>query len=113
MPKKPLPRGRRPGPQPLEKKPFEERLFSGAKIARVLETKYQIQMMQFVRDYDDDTSRSPRTRALENSEVEAIQRFLKHRQITQLATDLACSISSAQARVTRFVLDHAANALSA
>ncbi len=113
MPRKPLvtPR-KRPGrpPGPPEKKPFDERLFSGSKIARVLESKYQITMAQFVRDYDDDTSRSPRVRALEDTEVTAIQRFLKHKNVTQLANDLACSISSAQARVTRYVLDHVAGA---
>lgn len=99
---------RRAAPSADEKKPFDQRLFSGSKIARVLENKFKITMAQFVRDYDDDTSRSPRVRALDDGEVQAIQRFLKHKNVTQLAGDLACSISSAQARVTRYVLDHMA-----
>lgn len=103
----PLPRVRR-APPSAEKKHHDERLFSGSKIGRVLESKYNISMAQFVRDYDDDTSRSPRTRALDDSEIAAIKRFLTHKNVTQLANDLACSLSSAQGRVTRYVLDHMA-----
>jgi hypothetical protein len=85
----------------------EDRLFSGSKIARVL-AKFNVDFRKFVSEYDQDNSRSPRLRPLDDKEKLAIERFIgQHRSINQLANDLSCSISSAQARVTRYVLEQA------
>ena len=80
------------------------RLFSGAKVARVL-ARLGVDFHAFVAEYDQENSRPARSTPLSESERAAVKRFLEHRQIRELAEDLQCSIASAHARVTRFVLE--------
>ena len=82
----------------------ETRLFSGAKVARVL-AKLGVEFHAFVAEYEEDTTRASRSAPLSEGERAAIERFLKHRQIAELARELGCSVASAHARVTKFVLE--------
>ncbi len=95
----------RPGPRGGRRggKDGEARLYTGAKVARVL-AKLGVDFREFVAAYDADSSRVPRGTALTEEERAAVERFLKHRQIAELAQELGCSIATAHARVTKFVL---------
>jgi hypothetical protein len=81
----------------------ETRLFSGTKLARVL-AKLGVDFLAFVAAYDRESSES-KDDPLSDADRMAVQRFLTHRKISELAVELDCSIPTAHARVTRFVLD--------
>lgn len=81
----------------------ETRLFSGTKLARVL-AKLGVDFLAFVTAYDQEGSEN-KDNSLSDAERTAVQRFLTHRRISELAEDLHCSIPTAHARVTRFALD--------
>jgi hypothetical protein len=85
-------------------KDAEARLYSGGKVARVL-AKLGVDFRAFVAEYDQDTSRPSRAVPLSDAERAAVERFLKHQQIAQLADELGCSIASAHSRITKFVLE--------
>jgi hypothetical protein len=80
------------------------RLFSGGKMARVL-AKLGVDFERFVTEYDQDDTRTPRAAGLSEEDRAAVARFLKHREIRQLASELGCSVPSAHARVARFALE--------
>jgi hypothetical protein len=82
----------------------ESRLFSGAKIARVLQ-RLGLDFRAFVDEYEQDVSRSSRAEPLSRGERDAIENFLTHGQIRRLAKELGCSVATAQNRVTRFAIE--------
>jgi hypothetical protein len=91
-------------PRARAPKGAESRLFSGSKMARVLH-RLGVDFRAFVEEYDQDVSRSSRAAPLSKGERAAIEEFLTHGQIRRLAKELACSVGSAQSRVTRFALE--------
>ena len=81
----------------------ESRLYTGAKLARVL-ARLGVDFREFVATYDADPSPTGSI-VLTDAERAAVERFLRHRQISRLADELGTSIPSAHARVARFVLE--------
>lgn len=83
-----------------------DRLYSGSKIKRVLETKFPgVPWAQFVSAYLEDQSRSPNVAPLTPAEKKACRKFFLHEHISSVADELSCSVSTAWSRVGRYVVE--------
>lgn len=94
----------RPPVEPERQKPsYEDRMYSGPKVARILGN-YSIDMNEFVEFYDKLPRRLDLWKEPTEYEVAAMEAFLQHQDLAELCKDLDLTQQSAFKVITRYLI---------